>query len=166
MARDEQVITNFGTAVDVFAKFKLDDLIYNTQSWGSLNFEDAQPDLQKIFDIIGYLAALPVAELTDQTLNAIILSIDKINKTLNQITEFSVEVENPPAVRKQIVDQIRSNADDLYNKATPWIPFLAYQKGDVQKNIVDLQKAADKANLILKDGVGQIEIKKMKWIVF
>jgi len=44
---------------------------------------------------------------------------------------------------------VHTRADNLFKVASPWIPFLAYQKGDVSKNIAQLTTKLTDAQVLL-----------------
>ena len=48
--------------------------------WGSITFEKAAPDFQKIFTILNHLALLPVEHLPDTTISQFIPHIDNVIK--------------------------------------------------------------------------------------
>jgi hypothetical protein len=45
--------------------------------------------------------------------------------------------------------ELHSHADRLYTEASPWVPFLAYQKGDVSKNIETLTASVTQAQSLV-----------------
>ena len=59
-----------------------------------------------------------------------------------------------------MITQIHQAADALYTVAAGWIPFLAYQKGDVAENIEKLSTSVSTANGIVDKAKGEIDTKK------
>lgn len=125
--------------------------------WGIITFEKGERDFNRIFDIADYLRLLPIEVLTDQTVTQITNALRNCLQTIQQINQFTlVNSGSPGATRDQYVANLQSVADNLFVQASPWIPFLAYQKSDVSKNISDLNSAVGKAAELI--GQAQKEI--------
>ena len=145
--------------IDVGLKFKESALIERTD-WGTITFEGAESDFKRIFDILGHLKLLPLEYLTDQALNQILSSVNDVISVLEKIDAFTIEQANPTGVRDQLASQIHTQSDQFYTNATPWIPFLAYQKGDVAENINALTKSVKNAETLISDAQVDITIKR------
>ena len=135
-----------------------ENLISRNQ-WGSITFQNAENDLERIFTILSHLKLLPLEYLTDAAITQINQQLTEVIKHLEAVNDFSLEQSNPTQVRDSLVDGIHQQADQFYTVATPWIPFLAYQKGDVSKNIEALTKSVQDANKIVDDAKNNIEKK-------
>ncbi|HOV19378.1 MAG TPA: hypothetical protein PLK10_08095, partial [Ottowia sp.] len=59
--------------------------------------------------------------------------------------------------RDQLVNQIKSQADQFFAAAHLYIPYLAYQKGDVQRNINDLTRSVEEAGQLVEGTKKDIE---------
>lgn len=126
-------------------EFNLENLISRTD-WGSINFEAAKEDLERIFAINSHLNILPLEYLTDQAVQQILQALTKAKDVITRLDNFNLSEGTPTQVRDELVNQIHSQADNFYTIATPWIPFLAYQKGDVAGNIEALTKSVTEAS--------------------
>jgi len=120
--------------------FKNNSLVSRPE-WGTINFTNAEQDLERIFSLLNYLSVLPLEYLTDQSTNQIKSQIDQTRPHLEQIDKFNIEQPNPTQTRDELITKIHQAADNLYTNAAAWIPFLAYQKGDVAQNIEKLRTA-------------------------
>lgn len=127
--------------------------------WGSITFDAAEADLGRIFTILSQLQVLPLEYLTDQAINQINTSIAEVLKHLTALDEFNIEQSNPHQVRDSLVNTIHQQADQFYTVSTPWIPFLAYQKGDVSQNIQALAKSVQDANEMVEQAQSNIQLK-------
>jgi hypothetical protein len=127
--------------------------------WGAINFSNAKHDLQRIFSLLSYLAILPLEYLTDQATNQIKNEINQTRPHLEQIDKFNIEQPNAPQTRDGLITQVHQDADRLYTVASAWIPFLAYQKGDVSQNIEKLSTSISTANEMVEKAKGEIETK-------
>ena len=159
MPRNEQPLKELQEEIDKFSSFEKENLINRTE-WGTISLEEARPDFDRIYDIVNYLKILPVEHLTLDALNEIKNEIININRLFDQINNFSIETGNPAGQRDEFVNQVQARADALYTHASPWIPFLAYQKGDVSKNIDTLTESLKKAEQLIvntKETISQKE---------
>lgn len=127
--------------------------------WGTISFEKGEKDFGRIYDIVNHLKLLPLDILTEATVVQMTESLTQTRETLKLIDSFTLESSgNPPSTRDQYLVDLQNRADLLFTRATPWIPFLAYQKGDVAKNIADLNSAVGNATALI--GSAQAEIKR------
>lgn len=76
-------------------------------------------------------------------------ALSNIIRVFNQIKGFTIEQGNPQQTRNGLVNEVHISADSFYTAAAPWIPFLAYQKGDVTKNIAALTDAVQEGQSIV-----------------
>lgn len=118
--------------------------------WGSITFEKASPDLRRIFEILAHLSVLPLDYLTDSAVSQIQAEVTQTAEVFSQIDAFNIEQQTPTQTRDVMVIEIHSRADQLYTVASPWIPFLAYQKGDVAKNIESLTTSVGQAQTLIE----------------
>lgn len=128
----------------------IDSLISNQQKWGSINFEAARRDLELMFGLSGHLKELPLEILPDGVANTFAQFLTQANSAVQSIKAFSIESGNPTGQRDQLVTQAHQYAEQLLTTTQSWIPFLAYQKGDVQRNIEALSKSVNDAKMILE----------------
>lgn len=146
-------------SIDKGLEHQKKDLVQRNE-WGSITFDKASHDLNRIFSIVGHLKILPIDQLTDQAAAQIKQTLDQVINHLDAIDKFTLEQANPPQVRDSLVSGIHQHADQFYTVATQWIPFLAYQKGDVARNIEALTKSVDEAKSIADGAKKDIAEKK------
>lgn len=138
----------------------IDNLVTNTANWGAINFEPAREDLNLLFSLCNHLQSLPISILPESIADKIIEAITKAGATITKIKGFDIQNGNPAGTKEQIITEIKVNAENLLNVTKEWIPFLAYQKGDVQKNIEELSTAVSQADAILSKSVADTEATK------
>jgi hypothetical protein len=155
MATENQV-AELSTSVKKTLEFEKKDLV-KRPGWGTITFQNAEQDLTRIFELLNYLNILPLEYLTDQAVNQIKQKVDNILPILGEIDNFSIEQGTPPQNRDALVNRIHGVADQLYTDTAPWIPFLAYQKGDVAKNIATLSSSVEKANTLVDKTKNEIQ---------
>lgn len=145
------------TALLAFDRAKL----LKRSEWGTITFEKGELNFHRVFDIANSLRVLPVELLTDATVAQITEALNQVHQFVLQINLFSLENSgNPTAVRDQYLNQLQASADVLFTHASPWIPFLAYQQGDVSKNISNLNASVAKANSMIGEAKKEIEEKR------
>ncbi|MRS01913.1 hypothetical protein EG832_01575 [bacterium] len=126
----------------------IDDLVSNP-NWGTINFEEARPELERFFSILNHLKVLPVGLLPDQAINTIIEQGKPVYTIVDSIKQFAIEQANPLEQRNRLVTQLKPAVDNFYTHSHLWIPFLAYQRGDIQRNIQELNKTVDESSKLL-----------------
>lgn len=117
--------------------------------WGSITFEKAAPDFKRIFELLAHLSVLPLEYLTDSALAQIQSEATQVAELYGRVDKFNIEQQTPTQTRDSLVSEVHSRADQLYTIASPWIPFLAYQKGDVAKNIEALTTSVGQAQTLI-----------------
>lgn len=138
---------------------QLASLIDNPK-WGTLNFGNIEENLQKLFEMLNHLKILPLDLLPDTEISKIKTALDNPKKTIDAIKKFNIEQPNAKTSRDSLINTIKTQIDSFYISTHIWIPYLAYQKGDVQKNIESLNDSVKKASDILKKTKEDINSKK------
>jgi hypothetical protein len=128
--------------------------------WGSITFDKASPDLRRIFEILAHLSVLPLDYLTDSAVSQIQSEVTQTAEVFSRIDAFNIEQQTPTQTRDAMVIEIHARADQLYTVASPWIPFLAYQKGDVAKNIESLTTSVGQAQTLIEGAKETIKVRQ------
>ena len=155
----ENSIKKYNELIDDCLKTKTAELI-NSSDWGKFNFEDIEAELNKLFQMLNHFKTLPIELLPEAELTKLITGLTTPKATLERIRTFTIDQQNPKGVRDQLAIEIVSEIDAFYTTAHLWIPYLAYQKGDVQKNIADLNNSVKNASSILEKTKEEVQTKK------
>ena len=147
MATPEQIRKILELAESITAA-PINDLV-SQQKWGVISFENARRDLDLIFVLCNHLKELPLEILPGGVSDVFASKLNEVNTVIGRIQKFSIESGNPTGQRDEIIGQVHVYAEQLLTTTQAWIPFLAYQKGDIQKNIEALSNAVLDANKIL-----------------
>jgi uncharacterized membrane protein len=118
------------------------DALVTDSRWGTINFEMARGDLEVIFDMVRELQRLPVRIVPEGGFEPIINALTVCRDSVKGIQTFTIEQSNPSGVRDSTIANVKGAATQLLNAAAPWLPFLAYRQGDVQRNIDSMTMAA------------------------
>jgi len=144
----ETYIKQLKNVIDACIEKPIDDLV-SSPNWGTINFEEAKPELEKFFSILNHLKMLPVDLLPDQAIITIIEQCKPVYTIVEAIKKFTLEQANPLEQRNSLVTQLKPYIDAFYTNTHIWIPFLAYQRGDIQRNIQELNKTVAESSKLL-----------------
>ena len=149
-------------ATEALRKSITDALVFREKSlesrsqWGSISFDKASSDFKRVFEILAHLSVLPLEYLTDTAISQIQSSITSTSEVFVRVDGFNIEQQTPTAIRDGLVSEIHAQADLLYQHASPWVSFLAYQKGDVAKNIETLTGSLTRAQTLVDEAKTKI----------
>ena len=157
MLASEQEVEKMLNLFGEMTKIEIDDLIHD-KNWGSINFESAKSDLERLFAMCNHFKVLPNDQLPSDIANQMVTEATPISLTVNNIKGFSIEQTNPSGIRDKYVNEVKTNVDRFYKFAHIYVPYLAYQKGDIQNNIKQLTSSVSDAKTLLdaaKENVNQ-----------
>ncbi len=125
------------------------DELIERDKWGEITFEKCRSDFDRIFWLCTQLQAYPVELLPNSILDTFITQLNNVYQHLNNINNFSIKNGNPEGTRDSFASNLHNSTDNLYLSCVLWIPFLAHQQGDVERNIKNLSKSvADAEQLV------------------
>lgn len=152
----EALTKQFRDLINDCTQSSIDELLINLD-WGKITFEGCRPELERTYSMLNQFKLLPLDLLPDGPTQQIVSALPPIKQTLDQIRSFTIESGNPTGTRDQLVNQIKSQSDQFFTAAHLYIPYLAYQKGDVQRNINDLTRSVEEAGLLVDGTKKDIE---------
>ncbi len=136
-------------------------LVTNPTKWGEIGFEAAKPHLELVQNLCTTLGSLPIEIVPPSPFAAFVNSLTTAEATVMAIKTFSLSNStNPQQRRDNLVAEIGANAEQLLVSVQGWIGFLAYQKGDVQRNIAELGRAVTTAGGMLDQAREEAKEKK------
>lgn len=155
----ETYIKQLQNMIDACIEKPIDELVSNP-NWGTINFEEARPEFEKFFSMLNHLKMLPVDLLPDQAINTIIEQCKPVYSIVEVIKKFAIEQANPLEQRNSLVAQLKPTVDSFYTHTHLWIPFLAYQRGDIQRNIQELNKTVAESSKLLTTAKADVKKKQ------
>lgn len=155
----EALTKQFRELISECTQSPVDELLINPD-WGKITFEGCRSELERTYSMLNQFKLLPLDLLPDEPTQKIVNTLQPISKTIDQIRSFSIESGNPTGTRDQLVNQAKSQADQFFTAAHLYIPYLAYQKGDVQRNIDELTRSVEKGEQLVEDAQKNIEQKQ------
>lgn len=117
-------------------------------AWGAINFSDAQEDLSSTINVAAALKEMPLKDLPDNIGAQISQHLTAVNNVLKEIDGFSIEQADPANIRTNISNKLTDAAEKLYTFTAPWLAFLSYRRGDIEKTIAELEAAVNEARNI------------------
>ena len=130
-------------------------------AWGEISFAELEFDIKTVLSFADSLQGMPLEYLPDNAVDTIIEVFDNILPKFESIDKFSIVNGGDPTYRRnQIISDFHSQANSIYSQVAIWLPYLAYQKGDVSENIKKLSNAIDIAQIKMEEGVAEIEKKQ------
>lgn len=142
-------------------KTDIDDLVANPD-WGSITFSESRHDLERVFSICNHFRLLPVEQLPEDIVSAIISHGNGVSSVIERIREFTIEQDNPSAARNQIAAELKKNVDAFYKTSHIYVPYLAYQKGEIQENLKKLTESVSDAKETVNSAKSYAEGKKQE----
>lgn len=136
------------------------DKLVSKPEWGEINFDAARPDIEQVLRILTPFRELPIEGLPQNVVAAITNGATPVRDTLKQIKDFSLGIENPSGQRDGLTNQLHAQTEQLYQQATPWIPYLEYERGDIQTKIAELNATVSEAKRILEATKVETETQK------
>lgn len=134
--------------------------IYSRDEWGSkLTFHAYKADFERLFGLAKIFQDLPYELLPDANLIQIFQALGNAVKHLQTIDQFDVSTAegNPQQMVQTLGSQVRAHADAVTVQMSQWISYLAYQKGDVSKNISALETAISNGESLISEAKGRVE---------
>jgi len=156
---NKEKVSSIKKQIDECLRTPIDKLLVN-QKWGEITFEEAKPHLSQFFKMIKQYGILPIEILLAETLTQIENHIKPVLTSINQIKEFTITGANAAAERTQITNRIKTEIEAFFKVAAQWMPYLAFQRGDIEKNIEQLTDTIKKGESIVDDGKQYIEERK------
>ena len=155
---NESLVEALASALEKITRYNDAELISRPE-WGVINFEKAKSDIDLVLSIANDLSDLPLHYLTDTVTQQITNHIPKVEAQLKQVDEFNLEGD-PSGKRDGTTASLHQVAEQLQTISSPWIPYLAYKRGDISQNIAQLNKAVSDAQGALSGAETWITDKK------
>jgi len=144
--------------IDSCLPSNIDDLVLNS-NWGNINFEISRPSVQVMVQLLTSLKNLPIELIPDNIFYEIQQITQGVSGTLQQMKAFTIDQGDPRGVRDAVNNQLKQQVDALTVVLAPWIPYLAYQQGDIQKNISKLRETLTQAETMIANAKNEIASK-------
>jgi len=129
--------------------------------WGEITFSDAIAPISRARSMVAPLEVVPIELLPEPVAQTFINPLDVLAEQIQAIEKFKISAGGDPIQRRnQSVQNLITHADAVYPVITPHIPFLAYQRGDVEQNIQALVSRVEEAGKLMSSAKSQAESQK------
>lgn len=156
----EEIVQSIRATITDCLKTPIEALVRHA-NWGTINFDKAKPDLERLFAIIRPLETLPLEIVPQDVAETINSYLINSKYTIEKIRSFSIEKgDSPASQRDSMCTDFTREVDQLFAILTPWVPYLAYAHGDVERNIAQLAASVNNAKSIVEAGTNDVEQKK------
>lgn len=139
-----QEVADFKKEISTCLAFNMASLVTRSE-WGTITFEESKEDFDRLESLLNSLNILPLEHIPQGIIPTFTSSLKPISNTLKQISEFSVEINDPLGVRSSYSAQLRDQVMEFFLQSHIYVPYLAYQRGDVEKNIRQLNETVKSA---------------------
>lgn len=138
------------------------DRIIKRSTWGdSLTFEKHKANFDRIFAMANMLKPLPYELLPDDITKQINDAFASAAQHFEKIDQIDVGAMDKAASQfESLGNTVRTHGDAIMKVAGQWFSYLAYEKGDVSRNIQALQTAIDRAEKLYSQAEKDIGAKQ------
>lgn len=136
MATSEEVQA-FKNEINACLAFNMQSLVARPE-WGTITFEESKEDFNRLEALLNSFNMLPLEHIPHGIIPQFTSALTPIKGVLDQISKFSVEIDAPSSVRQNYSNQLREHVKKFFMASHLYVPYLAYQRGDVERNIRQL----------------------------
>lgn len=138
----------FKNNLELILKYTKEELI-ERETWGTANFRNYENEFTDIFFFVNEFSRLDISFIPDTVFPVINDTISHIINVFNQIDKYDVSTQKKADIDTRC-DTLKTHVDNLKTHLGPWLPVLAYKRGDIDAKISELDiimlDAADRAN--------------------
>ena len=147
--------------LEPLSKFAGKQLVKRPDQWGTINFEQANDDIEAVISIATDLLNLPLEMLTENSAQNLSNQIPPVLQVLKDIDQFAIDTgDNPGNRRDALCNQLHASAEALQDVAYRFMPYLAYRHGDIAENREKVETIARQAEDILEETKAEVESRK------
>ena len=147
----QEMLATLKIAISSITKYKNTPLVKRSTEWGKITFEDIESDINNVLTVTSSLEEMPLDHLTDAAAEELQTHMSLVAELFERIDTFDLSQGIPNDMRNQIVREFKPTADGMHMHCSRWLPYLAYQRGDIAENISQLKSAISRAERQLSD---------------
>ena len=152
----ENALTNLRDAIESITKYRDLDLVRRDE-WGKITFDSVEQHITSAINMTSALAEMPLESLTDHAARELQSPMPAVAAQLASIDSFAIDQGDPSTTRNHISNEVKRNVEQMHVQYSRWIPYLAYQRGDIDENIKKIEDAIQQAHALLDDGKANLE---------
>ena len=154
----KDTLASLKSNIDSITEYQDVDLV-KRGDWGAITFESVKEHITYAIDTTSVLAQMPLESLTDQAANDLQSQMPAVASLFARINEFGIEQGNASATRDQIANEVKGNVEQMHAMYSRWLPYLAYQRGDITRNIEKMEDAIRQGDIHLDQAKRYLEEK-------
>ncbi|MBI5694890.1 MAG: hypothetical protein HZC51_03980 [Nitrospirae bacterium] len=107
--------------------------------WGSLNFREIQPDIEKLYTNMNIAIELPLDAIPVVEMTSILEFAGAYNRVTQELLDYTISQPNHLGIKDNILRQLSSIVDNLNTYFVKWLPYLAVVKSDFQLKFATME---------------------------
>jgi hypothetical protein len=155
MATSEEV-ERFKSEINACLALNMKSLVSRPE-WGTITFEESKEDFERLEALLQSLNLLPLEHIPQGIIPSFTSALQPVTQVLGEISKFSVETNNPTGVRQTYTNQLRDHVKKFFMVSHIYVPYLAYQRGDVERNIRQLNETVTAAEQTVQKSKDEIQ---------
>lgn len=155
----EDTLTSLKSSIESITNYRDVDLV-RRDDWGAITFDSVKEHITYAINMTSSLTQMPLESLTDQAANDLQSHMPAVASLFARINDFGIEQGDASAMRNEIAIQVKQTVEQMHTTYSKWLPYLAYQRGDIARNIGKLEDAIRGADTQLADAKIYQEEKK------
>lgn len=155
----ETALNDLKVNIESITKYR-DTPLKGRPEWGTITFDLVENEIDYVLSMTSKLADMRLESLTDQAAADLYNSMPSIVALLDRIDQFDVEQGNASATRDDIARQIKVAVEDMHAQYSKWLPYLAFQRGDMDADINKIKDARLTATEIVNDSKSYVQEKR------
>lgn len=141
----DDTLNKLTTAIESITTHGDVDLV-KREDWGSITFDSVRNHITYAIKMTSLLRDMPLDSLTDHAARELQSHMPAVAALFDRIDSFGIEQGNASATRDQIAAEVKNAVEQMHAQYSRWIPYLAYQRGDISNNINQIEDAIHSAN--------------------
>lgn len=167
MANESEKVSNLKKELQRILNLDQSRLI-RRQEWGTVHFEEIQMNIDRSYRIAQQLSILPIEHLSENTIDSISALASQVAVSFEQLDQLSLETAGDiNSTKSHHVGSVQQSTNPFFETSAPWVPYLAYQRGDVDENIEKLTRSVKEGAEMVAAAKERIEARdtEMKEII-
>lgn len=158
MANESEKVSNLKKELQRILNLDQSRLI-RRQEWGTVHFEEIQSNIERTYRLVQQLINSPLERLLEKTIDNINALTRPVAESFEQLDRFRLEFAGN-STKSYHVRSIQQSTNPFFETSAPWVPYLAYQRGDIDQNIEKITRSAKEVEKIVtatKKGASEME---------
>lgn len=153
----EDTLTNLRDYIRAISEYTVADLV-KREAWGTITFDSVKQHITYAINMTSLLAQMPLEALTDQAAHDLQSQMPAVASLFANIDGFGIEEGNAKVNRDQISSQVKNAVEQMHESYSRWIPYLAYARGDIDKNMGKIEDTIQGAKVQFNNAIQEAKV--------